>query len=213
MEFASAFLFNFNLLKYNRIGCYGLNGAPHPSQSYFNPQCDCIWRQCFYFFFLWLNRNLYKFIFVRILILQRASVVSIWFKPCLSRIHTNWLFTAFLTEEQKILCCFTIPANFILMQNLTACHLMNEVISKCPALPFLYMSSDTVFFSIHAPFLAFGLHGDCELLARAASLRVLTPVCILFLCYKLDELSVTSIKLEFIADVHPFHLSSIISSF
>ena len=27
-------------------------------------------------------------------------------------------------REQKILCCFTTPANSILMQNLTACHLM-----------------------------------------------------------------------------------------
>ena len=90
---------------------------------------------------LWPNRNLSKFIFVRILILQRASVLSTWFKPCLNRIRTKWLFTALLIEEQKILCCFTTPTNFILMQNLTACHLMNEVISKWPALPFLCMSS------------------------------------------------------------------------
>lgn len=63
----------------------------------------------------------------------------------------------------------TTPTNFILMQNLTACHLMNKVISKRPALPFLYEFCDTVFFSVHAPFLAFGLHGDCELLQGSQS--------------------------------------------
>lgn len=115
-------------------------------------------------------------------------------------------------REQKILCCFTTPANSILMQNLTACHLMNNFQVTCPAL-FIHECCDTAFSSIRAPFLAFGLHGDCELLPRAASLRVLTPVCISFLCHTFDELSMTSIKPEFIADIHPFHLSSIISSF
>lgn len=58
-----------------------------------------------------------KFIFIQVMVLQRASAVSIWFKPCLNRIHKKYV--VYISSDWKAenyVLHFIIYTNFILIK-------------------------------------------------------------------------------------------------